>query len=165
RARGQQHSATTRSHMKRRQPNRPTAVILGAMSFLGRCRALSVATGPTTSAPATAVVRPVLTSSTGRRCGMLGFCPAAQHYRNSRWGSTSSFTVSLLHSSASSCSFARTSEALGVAAVAASPSRRRRRTALGMVSDRPFRGPEAEVIEEMDFTGLGLLDDLVDAME
>ncbi|CAN0121971.1 unnamed protein product [Ectocarpus sp. 4 AP-2014] len=151
--------------MKRRQPNRPTAVIIGAMSFLGRCRALSVTPGPTTSAAAAAVVRPVLTSSTGRRCGMLGFCPAAQHHRNSRCGSTSFPPVSLLHSSASSSSFARTSGALGVAAVAASPSRRRRRTALGMVSDRPFRGPEAEEIEEMDFTGLGLLGDLVDAME
>lgn len=34
-----------------------------------------------------------------------------------------------------------------------------------MVSDRPFRGPEAEAMEEMDFTGLGLLDDLVGAMD
>lgn len=45
------------------------------------------------------------------------------------------------------------------------PSRRRRRTSLGMVSDQPFRGPQAEVAEEMDFSSLGLLDDLVDAMQ
>lgn len=44
------------------------------------------------------------------------------------------------------------------------PSGRRRRTALGMVSDRPFRGPQAEALEHMDFTTLGLLDDLVDSM-
>lgn len=46
----------------------------------------------------------------------------------------------------------------------ASPSRRRRRTALGMVSDRPFRAPQAEELEETDFGTLGLLNDLVGAM-
>lgn len=47
----------------------------------------------------------------------------------------------------------------------AAPSRRRRRTSLGMVSDQPFRGPQAEVAEDVDFGSLGLLDDLVDAMQ
>lgn len=34
-----------------------------------------------------------------------------------------------------------------------------------MVSDRPFRGPQPEKVEEADFSGLGLLGDLVDAMD
>lgn len=42
---------------------------------------------------------------------------------------------------------------------------RRRRTALGMVSDRPFRAPRVEALEEMDFGSLGLLDELVEAMD
>lgn len=44
-------------------------------------------------------------------------------------------------------------------------ARRRRRTSLGMVSDRPFRAPHAEALEEMDFSSLGLLDELVEAMD
>ncbi|CAM9813894.1 unnamed protein product, partial [Scytosiphon promiscuus] len=161
--------------MTRRQPSRPAAVLLGAMSFLGRCRALSAAPA------ASAVVRPLVSSTSaaaggaGRRSGMLGFLsPAAiaQHRSTARRMSHPSQLSALrCSSSPSSCSlssFARPSpsRAFRVAAVAAtSPSRRRRRTALGMVSDRPFRGPEAEVMEEMDFTGLGLLDDLVGAMD
>ncbi|CAM9656451.1 unnamed protein product, partial [Hapterophycus canaliculatus] len=158
--------------MTRRQSSRPTAVLLGAMSFLGRCRALSTATA------ASAVVRPLVSSTSaaagaGRRSGMLGFLsPAAiAQHRSSAGRMSSPSPSSLLRScSSSSCSlssFARPSpsRASRVAIAASSPSRRRRRTALGMVSDRPFRGPEAEVMEEMDFTGLGLLDDLVGAMD
>lgn len=44
-------------------------------------------------------------------------------------------------------------------------ARRRRPTALGMVSDRPFRAPHVEDLEEMDFSSLGLLDELVEAMD
>lgn len=33
------------------------------------------------------------------------------------------------------------------------------------MSDRPFRGPQVEAMEEMDFTNIGLLADLVGAMD
>lgn len=42
---------------------------------------------------------------------------------------------------------------------------RRKRTSLGMVSDRPFRGPEMEALAQVGFAELGLVDDLVVSME
>lgn len=55
----------------------------------------------------------------------------------------------------------------GGAQTRAGPSRRRRRTVLGMglVSDRPFKAPQTEPMEEMSFRQLGLLDELVHAMD
>lgn len=44
-------------------------------------------------------------------------------------------------------------------------SGRRRRTSLGMVSDQPFRGPQAEPMEAMRFQELGLLPELVESMD
>lgn len=49
--------------------------------------------------------------------------------------------------------------------LASRPGRRRRRTALGMVSDQPFQSPSVEEQEKTDFRSLGLQDDLVDAMD
>lgn len=160
--------------MTRRQSTRPTAVLIGAMSFLGRCRALSASTGAASAV--SAVVRPTTAAAAsaqaGRRAGMLGFLsPAAgaHRYSSARWAGPSSLSLlgSLPSSSTSSLSSFARPRAVGavVGASPASPSRRRKRTALGMVSDRPFRGPQAEVMEEMDFSSLGLLGDLVDAMD
>lgn len=160
------------THMTRRKSTRPTAVLIGAMYFLGRCRALSAITGG--AAVGSAAVRPTAAAATaGRRSGMLGFVsPAAITRQHSvRWArpcSLSLMSSSRPSSSSSLSSFARPRRAtsrVGVRISAASPSRRRKRTALGMVSDRPFRGPEAEVVEAMDFSGLGLLGDLVNAMD
>lgn len=165
------------THMTRRQSTRPTAVLIGAMSFLGRCRALSATTGASVSAvvrPTAATAGAAAAQQAGRRAGMLGFLsPAAatQRYSSARWAGPSS--LSLLGSlSPASCSLLSSaarprasSRGVVVGASPASPSRRRKRTALGMVSDRPFRGPQAEVMEEMDFSGLGLLGDLVGAMD
>lgn len=48
----------------------------------------------------------------------------------------------------------------------AQPSRRRPRTSLGMrVSDQPFKAPRAEPMESMEFRELGLLEELVEAMD
>eukprot|EP00903_Cladosiphon_okamuranus_P008510 g8174.t1 len=173
--------------MTRRQSTRPTAVLIGAMSFLGRGRGLPTTAGVATAV--SAVVRPVaaggVRAAGSRRPGrLLGFfSPAAaaaaapQRYSsNNRWARPPS-SLSMLGSSLppSSCalsaslsSFARpkaSRRVVGGRAVVASPSRRRKRAALGMVSDRPFRGPEVEAEEAMDFSGLGLLEDLVDAMD
>ena len=170
------------THMTRRQSTRPTAVLIGAMSFLGRCRALSTTAGAATAA---AVVRPTAAAAAaaaaaagggGRRSGMmLGFSSPAAIAR--RYGTHAArlnvpSSLSLLGSSAPAAlsSFAprpRTRAAGAQAAAAvASPSRRRRRTALGMmVSDRPFRGPQEEAMEEANFSSLGLLGELVDAMD
>eukprot|EP00752_Nemacystus_decipiens_P008081 g7222.t1 len=160
--------------MTRRQPTSPTAVLIGAMSFLGRCRALPATTGAATTV--SSVVRPTTAGAAaaqaaGRRAGVLGFLsPAAaatQRHSGARWARPSSLSLLGSWPSSSACSlssFARPRASRGVAV--ASPSRRRKRTALGMVSDRPFRGPPAEVVEEVeDFSGLGLLDELVDAMD
>ena len=193
---------------------RTGAVLLGAMSLLGRCRAFSgalssgavvrpLASSASAAARATATATTTTTTTTtavtttygsrrqplplsvffssattagytanmagttrsrGRTPPPLAFAPGMTMSLPSCF-STSARPKASLSSSSGLGGGIGGGRGVGGGRALSAPSRRRSRTSLGMVSDQPFRGPQAEVAEEMDFSSLGLLDDLVDAMQ
>lgn len=143
--------------------SRPTIVLVGAMSLLCRCRALSARS----LRPAFALVaggNGVKSSRVGGSMALaLSSFPVEVHRSprssdirshvriGTNWGVTTG-TSYFGHGS------------LGLA-TAARANRRRRRSAMGMVSDQPFRSPVVEETSEEDFRSLGLQGDLVEAMD
>ena len=159
------------------------------MSLISRCRAsLSASSGAScvvrplaASAMATAAARSFSTRQGQRSVGFLylvSTTTAERAYhraessmsrrRGGGWMSASFASASSLTQQRGSGTGSHVDEVRHNHAVRGMPSqkaRRRGRTALGMVSDRPFRSPQAEVLEEVDFRTLGLLDELVEAMD
>lgn len=142
--------------------SKPTTVFLGAMSLLCRGRAFSLKpVRPAFTPMANAVV---VTAPRGSGSMVLSYSsattknhrhpPRADIQSGIRIGGITAFTVPW-----------RYPGFRPLAVAAARSSRRRRRTALGMVSDQPFQTPEQEEEEKVDFRSLGLTDDLVEAMD